>query len=132
MPAINKTKTVLSLIADKGPIAGSVVARMAELTEKEVHTVISKAYKQGRISRIKPAGYGYYRYSMTELQRAKFLRLSLGNFQAETLTIDLVDIPARLRFLEKLKNTIHHDNPILDAIINDYRRTLKHLQARAN
>lgn len=131
MKPTNKTWAALSVISDKGAIAGSVVARMAGLTEKETHTVISKAYKAGRISRMKPKGAGYFRYFMTEQQRADFLRLSLGTFQAEILSADLVDVPARLRFLEKLKDTVHHDNPILHAIIADYRRTLAHLQARA-
>lgn len=130
--SLNKTRAVLSVISEKGPIAGSVVARMAGLTEKDTHTVISKAYKAGRISRIKPKGAGYFRYCMSEQQRANFQRLALGNFQSEILSVELVDIPARLRFLEKLKNTVHHDNPILHAIITDYRRTLTHLQASEN
>lgn len=132
MDAINKSKTVLTVISEKGAIAGSVAARVAGLSEKTTHTIISRAFKDGRISRMKPKGAGYYRYFMTEDQRANFLRLSLGTFQGEILSVDVVDVPARLRFLEKLKETIHHDNPILQAIINDYRRTLKHLQANDN
>lgn len=132
MKPTNKTRAVLSVISEKGAIAGSIVARMAGVTEKDAHTIISKAVKDERISRMKPKGAGYYRYFMTELQRANFLRLSLGTFQTEILSVNVVDVPARLRFLEKLKDTVHHDNPILHAIINDYRRTLAHLQAREN
>lgn len=127
MNPINKTRAVLSVIADKGPLAGSVIARQAGLTEKETHTVLHKLHKNGRVSRTKPLGSGYYRFHLTDQQRASFLRLSLGSFDAETLIADVVDIPARLRFLEKLKQTVHRDSPILEAIINDYRRTLAHL-----
>jgi hypothetical protein len=132
MKPANKTRAVMSLIADKGPIAGSVVARMVGQTEKEVHSAISKAHKAGRISRNKPKDSGYFRYFMTEQQRARFLSMSFGTFQSETLDVDIVDVPARLRFLERLQKTVHHENPILQAIIDDYRRTLKHLQAREN
>lgn len=125
----NKTRTVMTCIANQGPITGAMVARTSGLTEPEVHRIISRSFQRGRISRAKVDAKAYYRYCMTDEQRARFLRFAFGDFSTETLVADAVDIPARLRFLESLKQTVHRDNPVLDAIINDYRRTLKHFFA---
>lgn len=125
----NKTRTVMTCIANQGPVTGAMVARTSGLTELEVHWIISRCYQRGRISRAKVDAKAYHRYFMTDEQRTRFLRFAFGDFSTETLVANAVDIPARLRFLESLKRTVHRDNPVLDAIINDYRRTLKQLLA---
>lgn len=133
-PVDNKTRRVLSVIADRGPATRSLIAHVTRLSPRDVGHKVSQEFTRGRISRVKPKlseGGGYYRYFMTDEQRAAFQHLTHGAFRDGVLLVDAADVPARLRFLEMLKErTVYGDHAVLAAIIEDYQRTLKALLAQ--
>ena len=126
--SVNKTQKVLLVVANHASISLATASKKSDIAPRDVGRILSLAVDRGRISRIKLPHKSYYRYYMTDDQKNRVLRFTLGTFTNVVLEVPMVDIPSRLKFLNSLQETVHKSNPVLKAIIDDYHRTMRNAQ----
>lgn len=129
MTPLSKRMQFMAVLAEASePIPLAIISSRSGLPTSDLTKIGTKLFRSKQVSRKKPKlidGGGYYHYWLTKSQKLAFI----SRYQAAQVRIDpslMADMTKKVGFLKTVSDrTIYGDSPIMQSIIEDYKRILR-------
>lgn len=129
MTPLSKRMQFMAVLAEASePIPLAIISSRSGLPTSDLTKIGTKLFRSKQVSRKKPKlidGGGYYHYWLTKSQKLAFI----SRYQTAQVRIDpslMADMTKKVDFLKTVSDrTIYGDSPIMQSIIEDYKRILR-------
>lgn len=128
IPLSKRMQFMAALAEASEPIPISIISSRSGLPTNDLTKIGTKLFKSKQVSRKKPKlidGGGYYHYWLTKSQKRAFISRS-QTIRTRAEPSLMAEMTKKVDFLKIVSDrTIYGDSPIMQSIIEDYKRILR-------